>query len=97
MRSHVLTLVVGCVAAFPARSYDITSYCESVGAAVGGRYQIEAGCRQQEERARASIARIDVPARISSYCESVGEAVGGSYQIMESCIDQELRAKNSLR
>lgn len=77
-------------------AFDIDSYCRQVSDAVGGSYQIEKICRQQEYEAQSIINSISVPSRIKNYCTEVGEAVGGSYQIMEACIQQELQAKNSL-
>jgi hypothetical protein len=82
---------------FCTYSYDIKVYCEQVSAAVGGSYQIEAACREQEREAQLKISRSPAPARVKKYCQDVGQAVGGSYQIMEACIQQELEAKGRLR
>ena len=78
-------------------SYDIRAYCAQVSQAVGGSYQIEAGCVDIERTSRASVERmVGVEPRILSYCDEVATAVGGSYQIYEGCIKQELEAKSSL-
>ncbi len=79
-----------------ASAFDIKSYCRQVADAVGGSYQIEKTCREQEYEAQRRISRMQVPARIKNYCQEVAQAVGGSYQIMETCIQQELVAKKSL-
>jgi len=78
-------------------AFDIKSYCRQVSDAVGGSYQIEETCRQQERDAQASLSRKQIPSRVEDYCRRVGEAIGGSYQIMNVCVDQELAAKGRLR
>ena len=80
-----------------AMAYDIKAYCRQVADAVGGSYQIEKTCREQEYQAQDRISRMQIPARIENYCRNVGQAVGGSYQIMETCIQQENEARRSLR
>ena len=77
-------------------AFDINSYCRQVSDAVGGSYQIEKACREQEYEAQSKINSMNIPSRIKNYCTEVGQAVGGSYQIMEACIQQELQAKSSL-
>lgn len=88
-----LVLIFGASISF---GYDINTYCEGVADAVGGSYQIEEMCREQEQDAKARIFKMNIPPRIKKYCEEVGQAVGGSYQIMESCIQQELEAKSRM-
>lgn len=83
-------------ASLSANAFDINSYCRQVSDAVGGSYQIEKACREQEYEAQSKISSMSVPSRIKNYCTEVGQAVGGSYQIMEACIQQELQAKSSL-
>lgn len=78
-------------------AYDINDYCRQVANAVGGSYQIEETCRQQERQAQASLSRKQIPSRVENYCREVGQAVGGSYQIMDTCVQQELGAKARLR
>ena len=78
-----------------AVAFDTAAYCRQVGAFVGGSYQIELTCRQQENAAR--LNRMSVPNRIESYCREVGSFAGGSYQIMVTCIEQELEARRQLR
>ena len=80
-----------------AAAFDTAAYCREVGAVVGGSYQIELTCRQQENAARSRLNRMSVPNRIVSYCREVGSVVGGSYQIMVTCIEQELDARRQLR
>lgn len=80
-----------------AFSFDIHRYCRQVSEAVGGSYQIEEACRQQEREAQANLSRKQIPSRVEKYCREVGQAVGGSYQIMNACIEQELAAKARLR
>lgn len=80
-----------------ALAFDIAAYCRQVGDAVGGSYQIEKACRDQEYRAKQNIEKMKIPARIEKYCTDVASAVGGSYNIMEACIKQETDAMNSLR
>lgn len=82
--------------ASPAFAYDITAYCQQVSQAVGGSYQIEETCRQQENTAKQNIAAMAVPEQIQKYCQDVGQAIGGSYQIKEVCIQQEMSAKSRL-
>jgi hypothetical protein len=92
-----LALMLCAVAASSsANAFDINSYCRQLSDAVGGSYQIEKACREQEYDAQSKISSMSVPSRIKSYCNEVGQAVGGSYQIMEACIQQELQAKSSL-
>lgn len=79
-----------------ASGYDITAYCQKVSQAIGGSYQIEQTCREEERKAQSNIARMSVPSQVSSYCQQVGQAVGGSYQILETCISEELKAKTRL-
>jgi len=83
-------------AASQAIAFDIKGYCRQVADAVGGSYQIEKTCREQEYESQRKISRMQVPERIKNYCQNVAQAVGGSYQIMETCIQQELEAKKSL-
>lgn len=80
-----------------AFAFDISGYCRQVSDAVGGSYQVEETCRQQEEEAQTILSRKQIPSRIAKYCREVGQAVGGSYQIMNTCVDQELGAKARLR
>jgi hypothetical protein len=80
-----------------AFAFDINGYCRQVADVVGGSYQIEETCRQQERQAQSNLFRKQVPPRVESYCREVGQAVGGSYQIMDTCVQQELAAKARLR
>jgi len=92
----IVTVVMSllCSSAF---AFDINGYCRQVADAVGGSYQIEESCRQQERQAQSSLSRKQIPPRVESYCREVGQAVGGSYQIMDTCVQQELAAKARLR
>ncbi|ARU30759.1 hypothetical protein CAP31_03075 [Sulfuriferula sp. AH1] len=92
----IVTVVMSllCSSAF---AFDINGYCRQVADAVGGSYQIEEQCRQQERQAQSSLSRKQIPPRVESYCREVGQAVGGSYQIMGTCVQQELAAKARLR
>jgi phytoene/squalene synthetase len=80
-----------------ANAFDVTSYCRQVSDAVGGSYQIEKTCREQEYRAKNNVDRMHTSSRIEKYCNEVANAVGGSYSIMETCIKQETEAMQSLR
>jgi hypothetical protein len=80
-----------------AFAFDIAGYCRQVSDAVGGSYQIEEACRQQEREAQESLSRKQIPARVEKYCSEVGQAVGGSYQIMNVCVEQEIAAKTRLQ
>lgn len=89
-----IALLIPCSNAF---AFGIYGYCRQVSDAVGGSYQIEEACRQQEREAQASLSRKQMPPRVEKYCREVGKAVGGSYQIMNACVEQELAAKARLR
>jgi hypothetical protein len=97
MRAIVGLIIVVLPTTGLAETFDIATYCRKVGAAVGGSYQIELGCRQQEEAARTRLSRMQIPERIQSYCTQVAQAVGGSYQIMGGCVEQELEARRKLQ
>jgi hypothetical protein len=77
-------------------AYNTDEYCQQIGKAAGGSYQIEAACHQQEREAEVEIRSRTVAPEIERYCEKIGMAAGGSYQIMRACIDQEEAAKKSL-
>lgn len=94
--NRYLTLVTMLLVSSNSYAFDINSYCREVSDAVGGSYQIEKVCRDQEYEAQTKINSMSIPARIKNYCTEVGQAVGGSYQIMQTCIQQELQAKSSL-
>jgi hypothetical protein len=76
--------------------FSMSSYCKEVSEAVGGSYQIEQGCMENEESSLNELSRMDVPERIINYCREVAESVGGSYQIMHGCVQNELEAKGQL-
>jgi hypothetical protein len=76
------------VAGMPA--FDTKAYCRKISDTVGGSYQIEETCRDQEARAISKLNSIEIPGRILRYCTKIGETIGGSYQIMETCVEQEL-------
>jgi len=82
--------------AHPNTQFDTDAYCKSISKAIGGSYQIEATCREQEKAAREALSSQTVAPEVLSYCHSVGDAIGGSYQIMKTCVDQELAAKAKL-
>ena len=94
--SKIRLVVLSALMTVSANAYDIESYCKSVSDAIGGSYQIEKTCRNQEYQAKKKIDSMSVPQRIENYCNEVGQAIGGSYQIKLTCIKQELKAKNSL-
>lgn len=79
-----------------AANFDSAAYCEKVSASVGGSYQIEQGCRMNEDDSRAQVEASRAPARVLSYCEKVAKSAGGSYQIMWGCVMNEMGAKASL-
>jgi len=76
--------------------FDINMYCRRVANSVGGSYQIEQICREEELKAKRALERMFIPERIKRYCSRVAKAVGGSYQIMKTCVEQELEAKKQL-
>lgn len=96
MKNTLAALTVSLLFVGNAYAFNISAYCQKVGEAVGGSYQIESMCREQESAAKSNIASMSIPKRTAKYCQEVGQAVGGSYQIMESCIQQELDAKGRL-
>jgi hypothetical protein len=77
-------------------TFDTQNYCRGVADAVGGSYEIELGCRNDEENAISELQQMDIPKRIARYCTGVGNAVGGSYEVFEGCINDELRARDQL-
>ncbi len=77
-------------------TYNTDEYCQQIGKAAGGSYQIEAACHKMEREAEAEIRSRTVAPEIERYCEKIGMAAGGSYQIKSACIDQEEAAKKSL-
>lgn len=97
MNRAVFVLIALLAVPRSASAFDIAAYCRQVADAVGGSYQIELSCRQQEEAARSRLAGMQLPERIRAYCTQVADAVGGSYQIMETCVQQELKARQQLR
>mgnify|MGYP005862946487 CR=1 FL=1 len=97
MNRTAAALLAILITAQSAYAFDIPAYCRQVADAVGGSYQIELACRQQEEAARSRLSRIELPDRVRSYCTQVAQAVGGSYQIMETCAQQELEARRRLQ
>jgi hypothetical protein len=94
MKRTIFFLVLLFAFASTSSAFDIRSYCREVSDAVGGSYQIEETCIEQELQAKENLSRMSIPSRIENYCRKVGQAVGGSYQIMETCVSQELAAKN---
>jgi len=77
--------------------FDTKSYCRKVADAVGGSYEIEETCRNEEADALASLQSRKIPARILRYCTQVTDAIGGSYVIMQTCVEQENEAKARLQ
>ena len=86
----------GLVFAASLPQFSMSSYCKEVSEAVGGSYQIEQGCMENEKSSFNDLSRMDVPERIISYCTEVANAVGGSYQILHGCVQNELEAKGQL-
>ena len=97
MRRHFASIIAALVI-IPAQAadFDTAAYCRTVSEAVGGSYQIELTCREQEASARNRIQRTTIPDRVYTYCTRGAQAIGGSYQILESCIEQELKAKGTM-
>lgn len=77
--------------------FDTNTYCNTVAQSVGGSYQIEKACRDQEANAWDRLRRRGLPIEIAKYCGEVAQTVGGSYQIMDACADQEIAAKSALQ
>ena len=94
VRKFIVVMTLFSSSAF---AFDINGYCRQVADAVGGSYQIEETCRQQERQAQANLSRKQIPSRVENHCRNVGQAVGGSYQIMDTCVEQELAARARLR
>ena len=94
--NKIVLIIFSLLISVNSNAFNINEYCVKVSDAVGGSYQIEKACREQENVALTKINSMNVPEHIKNYCEQVGQAVGGSYQIMQTCIQQELEAKNSL-
>lgn len=76
--------------------FDTNRYCRQVADVVGGSYQIEQTCHEQELDAKRKLERMIIPERIKKYCTEVAQTIGGSYQIMKTCVEQELSAKRKL-
>ena len=95
MKKNIFIILVT-LGSINIQAFDTNSYCRQVSDAVGGSYQIEKTCREQEHEAQSNINSMKVPSRIENYCKEVAQAIGGSYVIMETCIKQEIKAKNSL-
>ncbi|QGT80395.1 MULTISPECIES: hypothetical protein [Pseudomonas syringae group] len=79
-----------------AAEYNVKTYCKKVADSVGGSAQIELGCREQENDAKASIPGKNATPKILKYCDQVAQSIGGSYQILSGCIDQEQDAQKKL-
>lgn len=77
--------------------FDSKAYCNTVAQSVGGSYQIEKACRDQEASAWDHLRNRGLPSDIAKYCGEVARTVGGSYQIMDACADQEIAAKSALQ
>ncbi|MGH6896033.1 MAG: hypothetical protein ACREJ5_05745 [Geminicoccaceae bacterium] len=89
-----LPLILAAPAMAQDVTFDIEAYCARVADAVGGSYQIEETCRQQEVDAREAMGSTEQ--RIATYCARVADAVGGSYQIYNACVDQEEAARGRI-
>lgn len=76
--------------------FDSRKYCKEVSNVVGGSYQIEEGCMQNERTSERNLRDMSLPSEIIKYCKEVSNVVGGSYQIMFGCATNELNAKRSL-
>jgi hypothetical protein len=76
--------------------FSMSSYCKEVSEVVGGSYQIEQGCMENEQSSLNELSRMDVPERIINYCTEVANTVGGSYQILLGCVQNELEAKRQM-
>jgi len=96
MKKMFFAAVVTLVSVTVAHAFDTNAYCSKVSDSIGGSYQIEMACRQQEKIAESALSRTSIPARVESYCRKVAESIGGSYQIMDACVSQELSAKSKL-
>lgn len=82
------------IAAVPA--FDTKTYCRKIGDTVGGSYQIEETCRDEEAEALRKLTSREIPDRLLR-CSRIGETVGGSYQIMETCVEQETESAARLK
>ena len=78
-------------------SFDTKAYCRKIADTIGGSYQIEETCRNEEYDALEKLNSRVIPDRILKYCTRIGETIGGSYQIMETCVEEETEAANRLR
>ncbi|WP_229503618.1 hypothetical protein [Massilia putida] len=96
MKKFLLLLTMASTAAF-AEEYDIAKYCAKVSDTVGGSYQIEQACREQEATSKATLQKMKLPTRIENYCSKVASTIGGSYQIKLACAQQELAARNQIK
>jgi hypothetical protein len=84
------------IPSFDEYYFDSRKYCKEVSNVIGGSYQIEDGCMQNERTSEKNLKRTSVPSEIIKYCKEVSNVVGGSYQIMDGCVTNELNAKRSL-
>ena len=77
--------------------YDTKAYCRKIADTIGGSYQIEETCRNEEAEALVKLNSRTIPDRILRYCSQIGQTIGGSYQIMETCVEQESEAAARLQ
>lgn len=96
MKKLIYLPIFFCCAA-SANAFDISGYCKKVSDSVGGSYQIEQACRDQERENQMQLAQMKIPPRVDKYCQRVAQSVGGSYQIQFACVEQELEAKGKLK
>jgi hypothetical protein len=78
-------------------SFETAVLCKAVSDNVGGSYQIELACEEQEAEASAALKRFFPPADLMKICVPVALNVGGSYQILLTCVEAEAKAKASLQ
>ena len=94
---RILLIAAGLIALpLAAHAFDIDAYCQQVGAAAGGSAQLEAACREQEQRARNNISHMTVSPRVMDYCQGVGQSAGGSYEFTEQCLREEAKSGDKL-
>jgi len=92
----LLCVVAGIPALGIAADFNIENHCREVSQFVGGSYQIEQNCRNNERKAKEQLSAEPIPPEIEKHCAEVAEFVGGSYQLMMSCVKNETKAKANL-
>ena len=77
--------------------FDIKEYCYQFSQRGHGSSQVEALCRETEERAKAKISKMSYSEKSMIYCKEFAGRGHGSYSVLELCLDGEKEAEDSLK